>query len=341
MPHFSCPHCRTVLRFNNPATTTRYSCPQCGGVIQLGGTPGKTSSPAQGIRRSAGSDPGQPQLPAAQAPRVDPLPASRGEAKRLLLLTVVGVALLAAGAGVFLAGSHYERALGNTAVAEEREAAPTPAPMPATPADPGRLEAEAARHRAEAEITKLRASLETERTGSADAKKHLEEVRSDVARLEASLEQERARGEELKRQLRQTKDDASQGEAAAEREKKTVADLRKELQAIKELIGQHEKQAETFHEEAEKAKAEVAQLKRDVAKAKQDAERARVPADKAAWRKLREGMKEEEVRDLLGEPKNIRFEFGAVRWYYGPSGLRPYVILSKNKVAFWEEPESR
>jgi hypothetical protein len=55
-------------------------------------------------------------------------------------------------------------------------------------------------------------------------------------------------------------------------------------------------------------------------------------------------MTEDDVRQLLGEPVNIRFPFvHAFWWYYGPTGSGPYVTFDKTtrKVAGWQEPETR
>jgi hypothetical protein len=49
-------------------------------------------------------------------------------------------------------------------------------------------------------------------------------------------------------------------------------------------------------------------------------------------------MNEEEVRRRLGEPKDVRAESGAVLWYYGRPGQRPWVKFLDDRVVAWDEP---
>jgi hypothetical protein len=55
-------------------------------------------------------------------------------------------------------------------------------------------------------------------------------------------------------------------------------------------------------------------------------------------------MTEDEVRDLLSEPKNVRFTgFNQVLWYYDRTGTIPSVTFNTDgmRVTSWQEPESR
>lgn len=58
-----------------------------------------------------------------------------------------------------------------------------------------------------------------------------------------------------------------------------------------------------------------------------------VPASLANWRRLRRGMKMDEVRKLLGEPESVDAGYLTI-WYY--PGAR--VTFVEEKVDGWEEP---
>ena len=58
-----------------------------------------------------------------------------------------------------------------------------------------------------------------------------------------------------------------------------------------------------------------------------------VPASLANWRRLRRGMKMDEVRKLLGEPESVNAG-SFTRWYY-PGGS---VTFDDDKVYGWDEP---
>ena len=69
---------------------------------------------------------------------------------------------------------------------------------------------------------------------------------------------------------------------------------------------------------------------------------ATVPRDKAVWRRLRQGMSAEEVRQLLGEPKRVDSGPALTYWYYSESGgTGPYVLFSSDSLTVngWTEPK--
>lgn len=57
------------------------------------------------------------------------------------------------------------------------------------------------------------------------------------------------------------------------------------------------------------------------------------------WRKLFVGMKEIEVRKLLGEPKHVtRLSPNHYIWEYDNEGIYGKVTFDSNGVYFWDEP---
>ncbi len=97
----------------------------------------------------------------------------------------------------------------------------------------------------------------------------------------------------------------------------------------------------------ERRTADLEQRVRDLeALIKTEPSRARsVPAsdkwqDLGNWRRLRTGMKPDEVRALLGEPDHV--EGGQMAtWFWGnfaPAGAGPEVTFMQGKVYSWSEP---
>jgi len=91
----------------------------------------------------------------------------------------------------------------------------------------------------------------------------------------------------------------------------------------------------------ERRTADLEQRVRDLeALIKTEPSRARsVPAsdkwrDLGNWRRLRTGMKPDEVRALLGEPKHV--EGGEIATWFWPGG--PNVMFMDGKVYRWSEP---
>jgi hypothetical protein len=59
--------------------------------------------------------------------------------------------------------------------------------------------------------------------------------------------------------------------------------------------------------------------------------------DMGKWRRLRTGMKPDEVRALLGEPEHV--EGGQIAtWFWGDSPGGPKVTFMQDKVYSWSEP---
>ncbi|MBN1524317.1 MAG: hypothetical protein JW904_07545 [Spirochaetales bacterium] len=63
-----------------------------------------------------------------------------------------------------------------------------------------------------------------------------------------------------------------------------------------------------------------------------------VPAGLEAWRKLKRGMTEDEVRRLLGEPDRIIASGAMTIWYFGEPAWASMVNFVDNKVNGWTEP---
>jgi len=66
-----------------------------------------------------------------------------------------------------------------------------------------------------------------------------------------------------------------------------------------------------------------------------------VPASKTAWRQLKRGMTEQQVRAILGEPVSITGDAVGYNWWYseeGQGGPRVRFDGSKDTVWYWEEP---
>ena len=59
----------------------------------------------------------------------------------------------------------------------------------------------------------------------------------------------------------------------------------------------------------------------------------RVPSGREAWRQLRRGMDEAQVRRILGEPERVSGGAFTV-WYYSPG----QVTFLEDKLDSWEEP---
>jgi hypothetical protein len=177
----------------------------------------------------------------------------------------------------------------------------------------------------------LQAALERERSS---LPKDTRDAKSEIARLETMLDAERTSTGTLKQLLQQARADQARAETALEKEKAGSVELVRQLREAREVLST-----------AEKAADMILALKAELVKARDDAVKARIPPEKVAWRKLKKGMTEEEVRKLLGEPKNIRFEgmLSLYHWYYGPSGVGPSVDFrgQDKTVLIWSEPESR
>jgi hypothetical protein len=72
--------------------------------------------------------------------------------------------------------------------------------------------------------------------------------------------------------------------------------------------------------------------------------------DVNVWRMLKRGMTEEEVRSLLGEPRQVRFSRGYTYWYYEPRPVtvrptwmvaQPYAMFAGDgRLAMWDEPSN-
>ncbi|MFT7008596.1 MAG: outer membrane protein assembly factor BamE (lipoprotein component of BamABCDE complex) [Colwellia sp.] len=58
---------------------------------------------------------------------------------------------------------------------------------------------------------------------------------------------------------------------------------------------------------------------------------------KVVWRKLKKGMSHSQVRNLLGEPKNIDNSSSFVKWYYTNSLYHSYVEFYSDKARSWKE----
>ena len=65
-----------------------------------------------------------------------------------------------------------------------------------------------------------------------------------------------------------------------------------------------------------------------------------VKPDKANWRKLRRGMTEAEVEQLLGSPSRVEASPASTRWYYGDSPLSGIVSFNarSGELQMWDEP---
>lgn len=59
--------------------------------------------------------------------------------------------------------------------------------------------------------------------------------------------------------------------------------------------------------------------------------------DRSNWRQLRRGMSFSDVKQLLGEPRQVRVSGSATYWYY-PNILGASVTFYENRVDGWEEP---
>jgi hypothetical protein len=63
--------------------------------------------------------------------------------------------------------------------------------------------------------------------------------------------------------------------------------------------------------------------------------------DTSNWERLKVGYDYSDVRDLLGEPKQIK-KGGMEFWYYSDAGLKgPYVKFLFRKVNGWRAPNSK
>jgi SmpA / OmlA family len=64
-----------------------------------------------------------------------------------------------------------------------------------------------------------------------------------------------------------------------------------------------------------------------------------VASGTANWRKLRNGMSQEDVEQLLGSPSKVDANLYSIAWYYGyPSGGRVQFDARSRKVEGWNEP---
>ncbi len=63
------------------------------------------------------------------------------------------------------------------------------------------------------------------------------------------------------------------------------------------------------------------------------------PNDKSVWRALKKGMTQSNVRDLLGEPLNIKVFGSSTWWYYSKASWHSKVIFYNDLVDGWDEPE--
>ncbi|MBN1892334.1 MAG: outer membrane protein assembly factor BamE [Clostridiales bacterium] len=64
-----------------------------------------------------------------------------------------------------------------------------------------------------------------------------------------------------------------------------------------------------------------------------------VSADKRIWRKLKRGMSEDEVRDILGEPSRVTVLGRTTVWYYeGSTIVGGDVTFSDDNLSSWSEP---
>lgn len=61
--------------------------------------------------------------------------------------------------------------------------------------------------------------------------------------------------------------------------------------------------------------------------------------DLAQWRKLEIGMKDADVRALLGEPLHIEYEGHRYTWRYSTQRWHSAVRFSDDGVSSWTEPE--
>ena len=62
--------------------------------------------------------------------------------------------------------------------------------------------------------------------------------------------------------------------------------------------------------------------------------------DLANWRRLRRGMKMDEVRTLLGEPNRVQAGF-VTNWYWAETELYAKVSFMNDKLDGWTEPVAR
>ena len=62
--------------------------------------------------------------------------------------------------------------------------------------------------------------------------------------------------------------------------------------------------------------------------------RGKVPAGKEAWRQLKQGLTESDVRRLFGEPERVNNMGVRVWWYYGTGSL----WFDNGRLAGWTEP---
>jgi len=60
-------------------------------------------------------------------------------------------------------------------------------------------------------------------------------------------------------------------------------------------------------------------------------------SSKVVWRKLKKGMSHNQVRNLLGEPKNIDNSSAFVKWYYTDNLYSSRVTFWNDKVDTWKE----
>jgi len=64
-----------------------------------------------------------------------------------------------------------------------------------------------------------------------------------------------------------------------------------------------------------------------------------ISTSKVTWRKLQRGMSFSQVRNLLGEPKDIDAGY-LTYWYYSNKTSTEKVIFSNGKVNSWKEPKN-
>jgi hypothetical protein len=64
-----------------------------------------------------------------------------------------------------------------------------------------------------------------------------------------------------------------------------------------------------------------------------------VSMSKMTWRKLKKNMSPTQVKNILGEPRDI--EEGAVTyWYYAKNHGTEYVMFYSDKASQWKEPKN-
>jgi hypothetical protein len=69
-----------------------------------------------------------------------------------------------------------------------------------------------------------------------------------------------------------------------------------------------------------------------------DREPAAVEPGRVAWRKLELGLSMDDVRGILGEPREIGVIGTYVTWHYGDNILGGNVRFLNGKLRYWDEP---